>query len=121
VAYAIACSRFFASSAMSPVAATGSRNCRRLGRSRAASAAAERSLLEHCFRAAAGFALERVTANGQAAGSVVAIEPKGDSQRGRLGRASAVDLRFSRSAFFFFLRSFRQRLTDLEPRPIARH
>ena len=40
------------------------------------------------------------------------------SQRGRLGRARAADLRFSRSVFFFS-RSFRQRLTDLEPRPIA--
>jgi len=39
------------------------------------------------------------------------------SQRGRLGRARA-DLRFSRSALLFS-RSFRQRLTDLEPRLIA--
>ena len=47
--------------------------------------------------------------------------PKGDrrrSQRGRLGRATAASLRFSRAAFFF-LRSCRQRLTGLEPRPIA--
>jgi len=39
-------------------------------------------------------------------------------QRLRLGRATAASLRFSR-AFFFFLRSFRQRFTGLEPRPIA--
>ena len=38
-------------------------------------------------------------------------------QRDRVGRARA-SLRFSRS-FFCFLRSFRQRLTGLEPRPIA--
>jgi len=54
VACAIACARFFASSAwrqfLEPAAG--------LGRSRAASAAAQRSHLGHCFRAAAGFALE---------------------------------------------------------------
>src|SRR6266545_4795979 len=39
-------------------------------------------------------------------------------QRLRLGRATATSLGFSRS-FFCFLRSFRQRFTGLEPRPIA--
>src|SRR5436190_16872496 len=75
-----------------------------LGRSRAASAAAQRSLLEHCFRAAGGFALEQVTANGQVAGSVVAFEPHSDtapsavdrttfSMRWRRDQVSAADSR----------------------------
>ena len=42
----------------------------------------------------------------------------GAFQRGRLGRATAASLRLSRAAFFF-LRSCRQRLTGLEPRPIT--
>ena len=42
----------------------------------------------------------------------------GAFQRGRLGRATTASLRLSRAAFFF-LRSCRQRLTGLEPRPIT--
>ncbi len=55
--------------------------------------------------------------------SAVRVRRKGDlavpavTQRRCLAEGTGARLRFSRS-FFFLLRSFRQRLTDLEPRPI---